>query len=155
MLWQQVKVNHFLSVLFQSIFFSSLIMVVDSGNPTSIILKAPDLCSSCCTQVMAQDCSVWAQPLPPISSVLRLLLPVLFPLHLTRYLRILTEIFSDCGSGGLAREFGFIHHDAPPVEKEASYLSLQGRWFRPLSKGRNRLEPQSRTNCTLAGAWLL
>lgn len=92
---------------------------------------------------------------PLILSVLRLLLTVRCPLHLVTYLRILTEIFSDYRSGSLAREFGFINHDAPPIEKEASDLSVQGRWFPPLFKGHNRLEPQSRTNRTLARARLM
>lgn len=92
---------------------------------------------------MAQLCSTGAQPLPPISCA-----PVPCPLHPERYLWILTAIVSDCGSGGLVMEFGFIHHDAPPVENHKSYLSLQWRWF-PLLFKRNRLEPQSRTNCTL------
>lgn len=120
--WQQIEDNHFLSDLFQSIIFSSLIMIVDSGNPIPIlslilIFEAPATPKS------------WLRPPATASylSILRLLLPVPCPLHITRYLRILTEIFSDCGSGGLAREFGFIHHDAPPVEKEASNLSLQGQ----------------------------
>lgn len=62
-----------------------------------------------------------------------------------RYLRILTAIFSDCGSGDLAREFGFIHHDAPPVENHTCHYHAHGFL---LSK-RNRLELQSRTNCPL------